>query len=125
MIFHPKWLVIFSYPEAFLPLKTQSSCNKAMNADAVKKTVEEDIEKLIAEIQRLGSKLEDGSYKVTFGVLFNDEKCENMFEALVGTLMAARRRQILTFEGERLLDIHHHKVVIELKPTHPTPPAAH
>ncbi|KVH92048.1 Actin-related protein [Cynara cardunculus var. scolymus] len=63
--------------------------------------------------------------EVTFGVLFNDEKCENMFEALVGTLMAARRRQILTFEGERLLDIHHHKVVIELKPTHPTPPAAH
>ncbi|KAI7730404.1 hypothetical protein M8C21_025349 [Ambrosia artemisiifolia] len=81
--------------------------------------VEEEVEKLKVEIQRLGTKQEDGSYKVTFGVLFNDDRCANIFEALVGTLRAAKRRKLLTYDGELLLQGVHDNVLIILKP--PTP----
>ncbi|KAJ9561439.1 hypothetical protein OSB04_006599 [Centaurea solstitialis] len=83
--------------------------------------VEEEVEKLKVEIQRLGTKQEDGSYKVTFGVLFHDDRCANIFEALVGTLRAAKRRKFLTYDGELLLQGVHDNVEIVLKPT---PPAA-
>ena len=41
--------------------------------------------------------------KVTFGVLFHDDGCANIFEALVGTLRAAKRRKLMTYDGELLL----------------------
>ncbi|KAJ0441739.1 putative Costars domain-containing protein [Helianthus annuus] len=82
--------------------------------------VEEEVEKLKVEIQRLGTKQEDGSYKVTFGVLFNDDRCANIFEALVGTLRAAKRRKLLTYDGELLLQGVHDNVEIMLKPPTPT-----
>jgi hypothetical protein len=31
---------------------------------------------------------------VKFGVLFADERCANIFEALVGTLRAAKKRKV-------------------------------
>nr|GEV14453.1 hypothetical protein [Tanacetum cinerariifolium] len=65
--------------------------------------VDQEIEQLKQEIKRLGRKQNDGSYKVTFGVLFNDDRCANIFEALVGTLRAAKRRKVLTYDGELLL----------------------
>lgn len=55
--------------------------------------------------------------KVTFGVLFNDDKCANMFEALVGTLRAGKKRKLLTYDGELLLQGVHDNVEIILKPT--------
>ncbi|GAV69544.1 hypothetical protein CFOL_v3_13045 [Cephalotus follicularis] len=85
--------------------------------------VEEEVERLKVEIQRLGQIQPDGSYKVTFGVLFNDDKCANIFEALVGTLRAAKRRKLLTYDGELLLQGVHDNVEIILKPTTPPPPA--
>ncbi|KAL8238361.1 hypothetical protein R6Q59_019442 [Mikania micrantha] len=87
--------------------------------------VEEEVEKLKAEIQRLGIKQDDASYKVTFGVLFNDDRCANIFEALVGTLRAAKRRKLLTYDGELLLQGVHDNVEIILKPspTAAAPPA--
>ncbi|KAL9682567.1 hypothetical protein QQ045_014368 [Rhodiola kirilowii] len=60
--------------------------------------------------------------RVTFGVLFNDDRCANIFEALVGTLRAAKRRKILTYDGELLLQGVHDNVEIILKPS--PPPAA-
>lgn len=45
----------------------------------------------------------DGKLSVKFGVLFRDDKCANLFEALVGTLKAAKRRKIITYPGELLL----------------------
>uniref|UniRef100_A0A0D9VXN1 Costars family protein n=1 Tax=Leersia perrieri TaxID=77586 RepID=A0A0D9VXN1_9ORYZ len=81
--------------------------------------VEEEVGKLKEEIQRLGQKQPDGSYKVTFGVLFNDDRCANIFEALVGTLRAAKKRKILTYDGELLLQGVHDNVEIILLP----PPA--
>lgn len=59
----------------------------------------------------------DVRLKVTFGVLFNDDKCANIFEALVGTLRAAKKRKILTYDGELLLQGVHDNVEIILKPT--------
>lgn len=53
--------------------------------------------------------------KVTFGVLFNDDRCANIFEALVGTLRAAKRRKVLTYDGELLLQGVHDNVEIVLK----------
>ncbi|KAK3016262.1 hypothetical protein RJ639_006093 [Escallonia herrerae] len=85
--------------------------------------VEEEVERLKEEIKRLGIIQQDGSHKVTFGVLFHDDKCANLFEALVGTLRAAKRRKVLTYDGELLLQGVHDNVEIILKPT--PAPAAH
>ncbi|WCJ18228.1 Costars family protein ABRACL [Euphorbia peplus] len=79
--------------------------------------VDEEVQRLREEIQRLGSIQPDGSYKVTFGVLFNDDRCANIFEALVGTLRAAKKRKILTYDGELLLQGVHDNVEIVLKAT--------
>lgn len=56
----------------------------------------------------------DGKISVKFGVLFNDDKCANLFEALVGTLRAAKRKKILTFQGELLLQGVHDNVDVIL-----------
>ncbi|XAR72412.1 hypothetical protein NMG60_11019038 [Bertholletia excelsa] len=78
--------------------------------------VEEEVERLKEEIKRLGKVQGDGSYKVTFGVLFNDDKCANIFEALVGTLRAAKKRNVVTYEVELLLQGVHDDVEITLRP---------
>ncbi|KAL4301900.1 hypothetical protein GQ457_10G019840 [Hibiscus cannabinus] len=82
--------------------------------------VEEEVERLKQEIQRLGHIQPDGSYKVTFGVLFHDDRCANIFEALVGTLRAAKKRKLVAYDGELLLQGVHDNVEITLKAT--TPP---
>ncbi|KAD6795373.1 hypothetical protein R6Q59_020729 [Mikania micrantha] len=79
--------------------------------------VDEEIDQLKEEIKRLGYKQTDGSYKVTFGVLFHDDRCANIFEALVGTLRAAKKRKILTYDGQLLLQGVHDNVEIVLKST--------
>ncbi|XVE93613.1 hypothetical protein REPUB_Repub01dG0209100 [Reevesia pubescens] len=77
--------------------------------------VEEEVQRLKEEIQRLGKIQPDGSYKVTFGVLFNDDRCANIFEALVGTLRAAKKRKVVAYDGELLLQGVHDNVEITLK----------
>ncbi|KAJ6660141.1 hypothetical protein lerEdw1_018068 [Lerista edwardsae] len=76
--------------------------------------VEHEINLLVEEIQRLGTKNDDGTLSVKFGVLFADEKCANLFEALVGTLKAAKRRKIVSYPGELLLQGVHDNVDILL-----------
>ncbi|XP_074471305.1 costars family protein ABRACL [Sebastes fasciatus] len=76
--------------------------------------VEHEVGLLKEEIKRLGSENADGKYTVTFGVLFNDDRCANIFEALVGTLRAAKKRKIVTYEGELLLQGVHDNVGIVL-----------
>lgn len=56
----------------------------------------------------------DGKYVVTFGVLFSDDRCANIFEALVGTLRAAKKKKIVTYDGELLLQGVHDNVPITL-----------
>ncbi|KAL0967437.1 hypothetical protein UPYG_G00252210 [Umbra pygmaea] len=76
--------------------------------------VQHEVSLLVEEIQRLGNKNADGKMCVKFGVLFNDDRCANIFEALVGTLRAAKRKKIVTFEGELLLQGVHDNVDITL-----------
>lgn len=76
--------------------------------------VEHEIELLKEEIKRLGQQNAEGHYVVTFGVLFNDDKCANLFEALVGTLKAAKRKKILHYDGELLLQGVHDNVNVVL-----------
>ena len=76
--------------------------------------VEHEVKLLIEEIKRLGSPNEEGKISVRFGVLFSDEKCANLFEALVGTLRAAKRKKVIQYEGEMLLQGAHDNVPIVL-----------
>ncbi|XP_068715845.1 costars family protein ABRACL [Montipora capricornis] len=76
--------------------------------------VEHEVKLLVDEIKRLGSTNADGQVSVKFGVLFNDDRCANIFEALVGTLKAAKRKKIVTYSGELLLQGVHDNVDIVL-----------
>ncbi|CAK70426.1 unnamed protein product (macronuclear) [Paramecium tetraurelia] len=42
--------------------------------------IQEEIEELKKDIQRLGTKNAEGKYVVKFGVLFNDEKTQQYYE---------------------------------------------
>lgn len=78
--------------------------------------VAHEVELLIGEIKRLGTPNADGKVVVKFGVLFADDKCANLFEALVGTLRAAKRKKIITYDGELLLQgVHDNVDIILLK----------
>ncbi|KAK8952811.1 Costars family protein [Platanthera guangdongensis] len=83
--------------------------------------VDEEVGRLKEEIRRLGQPQLDGSVKVKFGILFNDDRCTNIFEALVGTLRAAKRRKILKYDGELLLQGVHDNVEIIMFPSPPPP----
>ncbi|XP_076023592.1 costars family protein ABRACL [Genypterus blacodes] len=73
-----------------------------------------EITQLVEEIRRLGSKNDQGKIMVTFGVLFSDDRCANIFEALVGTLKAAKKKKVVSFEAELLLQGVHDNVEITL-----------
>jgi len=64
--------------------------------------VEKDIHELVQFIKKLGT-AKDGVYTVTFGVLFKDEKLQDTLESLAGTLKAAKKRGIIKYERELLL----------------------
>ncbi|XP_041832404.1 costars family protein ABRACL [Melanotaenia boesemani] len=76
--------------------------------------VSHEINLLVEEIQRLGSKNASGQTSVKFGDLFNDDRCANIFEALVGTLKAAKKKKVIDFQGELLLQGVHDNVDIIL-----------
>ncbi|XP_039915087.1 costars family protein ABRACL isoform X1 [Hirundo rustica] len=93
-------------------MEIQIHCNTTLSRTTM--NVEHEISLLVEEIRRLGTKNADGQVSVKFGVLFADEKCANLFEALVGTLKAAKRRKIVTYQGELLLQGVHDNVDIML-----------
>uniref|UniRef100_A0A7N4PA01 Costars family protein ABRACL n=1 Tax=Sarcophilus harrisii TaxID=9305 RepID=A0A7N4PA01_SARHA len=93
--------------ETTLPQRVAEDWEATMN-------VEHEISLLVEEMQRLGTRGADGKLSVKFGVLFQDDRCANLFEALVGTLKAAKRRKIVTYEGELLLQGVHDNVEIVL-----------
>lgn len=51
-------------------------------------------------------------YSVKFVELIDDERCGNIFEAIIGTLRAARRCNAISFNGEFLLKGVHDDVMI-------------
>jgi hypothetical protein len=58
--------------------------------------VDEEIAKLVTEIKRLG-RVDHQHYTVKFGVLFRETG--DVFEALIGTLRAAKKRGLVNFDG--------------------------
>ena len=54
-----------------------------------------EVELLVEEMKRLGAANAEGQISVTFGVLFRDDKCANLFEALVGTLRQVQLPHLL------------------------------
>ena len=53
--------------------------------------------------------------KFSYGILFNDDICQQTFESLMGTLKAVRKLGIIDFKGQMLLFPVDKDVVIELK----------
>jgi len=76
--------------------------------------VEREIDMLKEKIKLLGVDNGDGTWSVKFGVLFHDTECANLFEALVGTLRAAKKRKVVSFEGQMLLSPTHDDVDVKL-----------
>ena len=76
--------------------------------------VDHEVSLLVEELTRLGTPNSEGKTSVKFGVLFQDDKCANLFEALVGTLRAAKRKKIIKYDGELLLQGVHDNVEIVL-----------
>ncbi|CAK9112247.1 Costars family protein At4g33640 [Durusdinium trenchii] len=77
-----------------------------MEASAVAKASADEARRICREIRRIGG--------VTFGELVKDEIVEQTFEALMGTLKAARKKGFIAFEGELLLQGQHDAVVISI-----------
>jgi hypothetical protein len=79
--------------------------------------VEKEIEELVHGIKRIGKQQTDGTYKTTFGELFHDDKIQNTLESLVGTMKAAKKRGVVTFKSELLLQgVHDKEEVTLIKP---------
>ncbi len=60
---------------------------------------------LVAEIKRLGQPNSSGQIVTTFGVLFHDDKIQNLLESLVGTMKAAKKKKIIDFKGLQFAQI--------------------
>jgi hypothetical protein len=60
--------------------------------------VDEEVQTLRADIMRIGGCDENGVWTVKYGVLFDDEKVEQYYEALMGTLKAAKKKGIIEFK---------------------------
>ena len=71
----------------------------------------DEIQQLLKDIKRVG---EPGEPSVAFGELFDDEKVANYYEALVGTLKAAKKKKLITYEGQVLFKGMSDKVVISI-----------
>ena len=72
--------------------------------------VEAECKRLILAIERIST----DNKSCTFGALFGDDEVQNEFEALNGTLRAAKKRKMIRFEGEMLLQGAHDHVVITI-----------
>lgn len=78
--------------------------------------VEQEVHELVHAIKRLGAPTPggEGLYSVKFGVLFADDACAQLFEALLGTLRAAKKRKVVNFPGQILMQGVHDDVDVVL-----------
>merc|ERR1712137_296462 len=87
--------------------------------------VEHEIKLVQWYVAKVGKKQDDGSYKCTFADIFYDEEAEQIFESLVGSLKAAKRKGVLKFDGQMLLMPTHKDVILHpvtpLPADHPKP----
>ena len=78
--------------------------------------VEHEISLLINFIRSIGKQNASSSkYETTFGDLFRNDEVQNTFESLAGTLKAAKRRKVISYSSELLLQGVHDKELITLE----------
>jgi hypothetical protein len=73
--------------------------------------MDEEVDQLLKDIRRIGA---PGEPEVLFGDLFDDDEAQQYYEALVGTLKSAKKRGLITFEGQMLLKGMHDNVMISI-----------
>ncbi|PRP87980.1 hypothetical protein PROFUN_02717 [Planoprotostelium fungivorum] len=78
-------------------------------------TVTHEISLLVTAMKRMADPQPDGTYKTTFIKIFKDEVLEQQLESLVGTMKAAKKRGIIDFQGQMLLQGAHDNVEVTLK----------
>jgi len=92
------------------PVSTVSlSEERAQNAS---RWVEKEVDKLILVIKAIGLKGPDGKHQVTFGTLFI--AYQDISDTLVGILMRAKKRKLIEYPGEMLLQTKDDHVIISL-----------
>ncbi|CAL8465473.1 g5009 [Coccomyxa elongata] len=76
--------------------------------------IDGEVKTLVEKIKELGSpdKADHGRIKVKYGLLFRETS--DLFEALAGTMRAAKRKKLVTFDGELLLQGVHDNVDVVL-----------
>ena len=76
--------------------------------------VDSEVALLLSKIKALGApdKADSNKIKVKYGVLFRETS--DHFEALAGTMRAAKRRKLVAFDGELLLQGVHDNVDVVL-----------
>lgn len=77
----------------------QGSKQKMGEASAVADAAADEAKRICEEIRRISN----GGSSVTYGELAQDKVVEQTYEALMGTLKAAKKKGLLEFEGELLL----------------------
>ena len=87
------------------------STNNSVSNNNHDDRIEREIKQLVKDIRRIEP---HGENFCTFGVLFDDPDVEQYYEALVGTLKAARRQGVISFKGQMLLKGMHDLVKINI-----------
>eukprot|EP00535_Pseudo-nitzschia_heimii_P008311 CAMPEP_0197190874 /NCGR_PEP_ID=MMETSP1423-20130617/22414_1 /TAXON_ID=476441 /ORGANISM="Pseudo-nitzschia heimii, Strain UNC1101" /LENGTH=309 /DNA_ID=CAMNT_0042643351 /DNA_START=73 /DNA_END=999 /DNA_ORIENTATION=- len=86
-----------------LQLRSNATKNVSSSAKVLEEQdmrMNEEIKQLLKDIRRIGDPDEPS---VAFGELFDDEKVANYYEALVGTLKAAKKKKLIAYDGQFLL----------------------
>lgn len=76
--------------------------------------IDKEVALLRVFMTRLGTRGSDGKLRVTFGALYDDTESQQTFEALAGTLKAAKKRGVIDYASPLLLKGPHDKVEIIL-----------
>jgi hypothetical protein len=104
-----------SYSTQSAGIVFRSTATKSSDvAKEMAERINEEVARLPSDIVRMGAGTEhEGRPTCTFGDLFDDDEVQNYYEAIVGTLKAAKKRGIVSFKGQMLLKGMHDKVIIE------------
>jgi len=92
---------------------TGSIFNSNSIAETHEERVHREVHQLVTDIQRIEP---EGEKYCAFGDLFDDELVEQYYEALVGTLRAAKRKGLIKFKGQMLFKGMHDGVQIDISP---------
>ena len=93
-----------------------SQAGTAFQSKSISETLEgrlvREISQLLVDIKRIQP---EGETFCAFGDLFSDEQVEQYYEALVGTLKAAKKKGLIHFKGQILLKGMHDNVRVSIK----------